>query len=197
MKHALLLSAAAAACMACATLSWAGSSSQDHGASQGGQHSDQARGSAAAGAIGRGASAQRGRQATAQGAPGALGRSWTGAATRSSVGVATGQSRQSPHYVAQTAPRSQQYGAAGATRTTSTYAQANVSASHRNVQASQRFNAGAYPPPMGYVSRNWGYGQRLPAAYYARGYWINNYLLYALYGPPSGFVWVRVGETLC
>jgi Ni/Co efflux regulator RcnB len=62
------------------------------------------------------------------------------------------------------------------------------------VQASQSFNAGAYRPPMGYVSRNWGYGQRLPAAYYARGYWINDYLLYALYGPPSGFVWVRVGD---
>jgi Ni/Co efflux regulator RcnB len=77
---------------------------------------------------------------------------------------------------------------------TPTYAQVSSNASHRNVQAAQRFNAGVYRPPMGYVSRSWDYGQRLPAAYYARGYWINDYLLYALYGPPSGFVWVRVGD---
>ena len=111
------------------------------------------------------------------------------------------QSQQTPRFVARTPRNGPQYGAArdttsvgGATRTASERAQFNGRGSHQNRQASQRFSAGAYRPPMGYVSRRWDYGQRLPAAYYARGYWINDYLLYALYGPPSGFVWVRVGD---
>lgn len=184
--------------MACASVGWAQPSGHDGGAPQGGQHSNHQ----AAANVGRVASAQHGRQSTAQGAPSAFVRSSTGATLRGPVsGAASVRSRQAPHYVAQTAPRAQLYGATraapavvGVTRTTSTYAQVSVTASHRNVQASQRFNAGSYRPPMGYVSRYWGYGQYLPAAYYARGYWINDYLLYALYGPPSGFVWVRVGD---
>jgi len=198
MKHAFLLSTAAVACVACASVGWAQPSGQDRGAPQGGQHSNHQ----AAANVGRVASAPRGRQATAQSASSTFGRSWTGATMRGPVtGAASVQSRRAPHYAAQSAPRGPQYGAAraapavvGATRATSTYAQGNVSGSHRNVQASQRFSAGSYRPPMGYVSRNWNYGQYLPAAYYARGYWINDYLLYALYGPPSGFVWVRVGD---
>jgi Ni/Co efflux regulator RcnB len=44
------------------------------------------------------------------------------------------------------------------------------------------------------MARRWSYGQNLPAAYYARSYWIDDFLLYALYGPPAGYVWVRVGD---
>jgi hypothetical protein len=78
MKHAFLLSTAAAACMALAGSVWAEPSNQPAGDSQA-QHSDhQAKGSPAAANTGRGASAQHGPQTMPQGA-----RSWTGAATRS------------------------------------------------------------------------------------------------------------------
>jgi Ni/Co efflux regulator RcnB len=198
MKHAFLLSTAAAACMAFAAVVSAQPSNQrDSGAPQG-QHSDrQPKASPSVATSGRGDSARRGPQTAAQGVP--SGRSWTGAPMRGPVtGAATAQSRHAPRYVAQSAPTyapARNYGSnRGVQTSTPTYARARDDASHRNVQASQRFNAGLYRPPMGYVSRNWNYGQRLPAAYYARGYWINDYLLYALYGPPSGFVWVRVGD---
>ena len=63
----------------------------------------------------------------------------------------------------------------------------------RNVQASQRFHAGGYQAPQGYSPRHWGYGDRLPGAYYARNYWLMDYAIYSLFAPPSGLVWVRVG----
>jgi Ni/Co efflux regulator RcnB len=61
------------------------------------------------------------------------------------------------------------------------------------VQAPRHFQAGAYRPPQGFVSRQWRYGDRLPRAYYARNYWLTNFLLYGLFAPPPGLVWVRVG----
>jgi Ni/Co efflux regulator RcnB len=69
----------------------------------------------------------------------------------------------------------------------------NVAALRGNVQSSRRFQAGAYRPPQGYQQRHWGYGDRLPRAYYARNYWLTNFLLYGLLSPPPGLVWVRVG----
>ncbi|HEX2815730.1 MAG TPA: RcnB family protein [Phenylobacterium sp.] len=62
-----------------------------------------------------------------------------------------------------------------------------------NVQASRHFQAGAYRPPQGFQSRHWGYGDRLPRAYFARNYWLTNFLIYGLLSPPPGLVWVRVG----
>jgi Ni/Co efflux regulator RcnB len=81
----------------------------------------------------------------------------------------------------------------GAFRNSPTQRPAAVMALQRNVQASRRFQAAAYRPPQGYVSRQWSYGQRLPGSYFARDYWISNYLAYALFAPPPGLVWVRVG----
>ncbi len=66
----------------------------------------------------------------------------------------------------------------------------------RNVQASQHFHAAAYRAPEGYARRHWGYGERLPSAYFARNYWIMDYSLYALLAPPEGLVWVRVGDDV-
>jgi Ni/Co efflux regulator RcnB len=61
------------------------------------------------------------------------------------------------------------------------------------VQAPRHFRAGAYRPPPGFQSRRWSFGDRLPRAYYARGYWLSNFLIYGLLAPPPGLVWVRVG----
>ena len=69
----------------------------------------------------------------------------------------------------------------------------NFAALRGNVQSTRRFQAGAYRPPQGFQSRHWGYGDRLPRAYYARNYWLTNFLIYGLLQPPPGLVWVRVG----
>jgi Ni/Co efflux regulator RcnB len=69
-----------------------------------------------------------------------------------------------------------------------------VAALRRNVPAARRFHVGGYRPPQGYAPRRWGFGQRLPHGYFARNYWISNYWAYALFAPPSGLVWVRVGD---
>jgi Ni/Co efflux regulator RcnB len=71
---------------------------------------------------------------------------------------------------------------------------AYVQGLRRNIQVQQRYRAGSYQAPQGYAQRRWSYGQRLPRNYYARNYWIGNFLLYALFAPPSGLVWVRVGH---
>jgi Ni/Co efflux regulator RcnB len=63
----------------------------------------------------------------------------------------------------------------------------------RNVQASHRFHVGAYQAPAGYRARHWSHGQRLPGFLFARNYWLLNYEAYALFPPPPGLVWVRVG----
>ena len=62
------------------------------------------------------------------------------------------------------------------------------------MQAGRRFQAGSYRAPAGYTARRWSYGQRLPHGYYARNYWLSSYWLYGLFAPPSGLVWVRVGD---
>jgi Ni/Co efflux regulator RcnB len=64
----------------------------------------------------------------------------------------------------------------------------------RNIQVQQRYRAGSYQAPRGYAQHRWSYGQRLPRLYYAHNYWISSYWLYALFAPPSGLVWVRVGH---
>ena len=71
---------------------------------------------------------------------------------------------------------------------------ADVTTLNRNVQSSNHYHAGAYRPPEGYAEQRWTYGQRLPASYYASNYWLANYVAYALFAPPSGAVWVRVGN---
>lgn len=79
-------------------------------------------------------------------------------------------------------------------KTVTTRRPAAVAALRRNIQASRHFHAGAYRGPRGYVARRWRFGERLPAAYFARDYWLGNYALYGLFAPPSGLVWVRVGN---
>lgn len=63
----------------------------------------------------------------------------------------------------------------------------------RNVVAVHRFHAGLYRAPPGYQYRRWVFGERLPAIYYARDYWLTDFLAFGLFGPPDGYVWVRYG----
>jgi Ni/Co efflux regulator RcnB len=61
------------------------------------------------------------------------------------------------------------------------------------MQARDRFHAGYYRPPYGYYSRAWGFGDILPRGWYARNYWLDNFLDFGLPYPPPGYTWVRVG----
>jgi Ni/Co efflux regulator RcnB len=63
-----------------------------------------------------------------------------------------------------------------------------------NVQASRQFHNGNYRVPVGYQSRHWGYGERLPHMYFVRDYWITNFLMFGLFAPPTDLIWVRVGD---
>jgi Ni/Co efflux regulator RcnB len=66
----------------------------------------------------------------------------------------------------------------------------------RNARAQRRYRAGFWRPPAGYYYRRWSYGQILPSLYLSQNYWINNWLAYGLFAPPSGLVWVRYGPDV-
>jgi Ni/Co efflux regulator RcnB len=63
----------------------------------------------------------------------------------------------------------------------------------RNIVAVHRFHAGPYRAPAGWRYRRWVFGERLPAIYFARPYWITDFLAFELVAPPDGYVWVRYG----
>jgi Ni/Co efflux regulator RcnB len=63
-----------------------------------------------------------------------------------------------------------------------------------NVQASRQFHNGNYNAPQGYQYRHWGYGDRLPRLYFARDYWITDFMAFGLFEPPAGLIWVRYGN---
>ena len=69
-----------------------------------------------------------------------------------------------------------------------------MNALRRNMEAPQRFHSGNYRAPQGYSYRHWSYGETLPRGYYARNYWISDFLLFGLFAPPSDLIWVRVGN---
>jgi Ni/Co efflux regulator RcnB len=64
----------------------------------------------------------------------------------------------------------------------------------RNVTASRHFHVSVYVRPQGWYDHHWGYGEILPAFFWAQNYWLNNYADYGLDVPPPGFVWVRDGD---
>lgn len=64
----------------------------------------------------------------------------------------------------------------------------------RNFKAQRRFRIGIYHAPRGYYYRRWHYGERLPIAFYARDYWLLDFIAYGLFAPPPGCVWVRYGD---
>jgi Ni/Co efflux regulator RcnB len=63
---------------------------------------------------------------------------------------------------------------------------------HRNFQASRRFQVPFYRRPAGWYSHRWAFGEFLPAAFWARDYWLIDFEIYGLPPPPFGAVWVRV-----
>lgn len=64
----------------------------------------------------------------------------------------------------------------------------------RNFAAPQRFRAPAYRRPAGWYSHRWTFGEILPAAFFGRSYWIDNFTSFGLMDPPYGTVWVRYGS---
>jgi Ni/Co efflux regulator RcnB len=64
----------------------------------------------------------------------------------------------------------------------------------RNFKSPRRFHIGVYHAPRGYYYRRWSYGQRLPIEFYARDYWLLDFIAYGLFAPPPGCVWVRYGD---
>ncbi|HEY0281912.1 MAG TPA: RcnB family protein [Rhizomicrobium sp.] len=62
-----------------------------------------------------------------------------------------------------------------------------------NVHAQKRFRSGTYRAPRSYKYRRWTYGERLPAIYFARDYWLPNFVTFGLMAPPYGYGWVRFG----
>jgi Ni/Co efflux regulator RcnB len=59
-----------------------------------------------------------------------------------------------------------------------------------------RFRGSAYYHPRGYSYRRWIRGQRLPRAYFASPYYIDNWSYYHLAAPPRGYRYVRVGNDI-
>ena len=51
---------------------------------------------------------------------------------------------------------------------------------------------GAYYRPHDYYTHRWIRGERLPLAFYARPYVVDDFYGYGLYAPPRGYHWVRV-----
>lgn len=70
----------------------------------------------------------------------------------------------------------------------------SINSMRLNVQATHHFHNGNYNAPTGYQARRWSYGDRLPHGYYSRNYWLTDYLMFGLFAPPDGLVWVRVGD---
>ena len=68
---------------------------------------------------------------------------------------------------------------------------------HRAFNAPRRFNVPYYRRPAGWYSHRWTFGEFLPAAFWARDYWIIDFEEYDLPPPPWGTIWVRVaGDAL-
>lgn len=59
-----------------------------------------------------------------------------------------------------------------------------------------RYDAGRYYRPTGYRAYVWRPGHRLPTAYYAPRYVVNDYDRYHLHRPPHGHHWVRVDHDI-
>ena len=69
----------------------------------------------------------------------------------------------------------------------------DVTRYNRNFHAPRRFHVGTYRQPYGYSYRRYSYGQHLPRSYFGRNFWLSNFLIYGLFSPPPGYIWVRYG----
>ena len=65
---------------------------------------------------------------------------------------------------------------------------------HRNFRAERRFRMPVYRRPQGWYAHRWAWGEFLPRFFWTSDYWIIDYGIYGLPPPPSGAIWVRVGD---
>jgi Ni/Co efflux regulator RcnB len=64
-----------------------------------------------------------------------------------------------------------------------------------NIRAPHRFRAPrAYIRPAGWYAHRWVYGERLPRAFFAPGYFILDFAAFGLLAPWDGYEWVRYGD---
>ena len=70
----------------------------------------------------------------------------------------------------------------------------NFASFQRNFNSPHRFHSPAYRQPRGWYSHRWAFGEILPSFFWARDYWIDDYVDFGLMPPPPGTVWVRDGS---
>jgi Ni/Co efflux regulator RcnB len=61
------------------------------------------------------------------------------------------------------------------------------------VRAQHRYHWDTWHRPSGWYYRRWAVGGRLPHSWFARDFWITNFLTFGLLAPPPGYEWVRQG----
>lgn len=64
----------------------------------------------------------------------------------------------------------------------------------RNFRAAHPFHWGQYHRPPGWYYRRWVFGEILPAIFWTRDYWIDDFWMFDLPIPPFGYEWVRYGN---
>lgn len=65
---------------------------------------------------------------------------------------------------------------------------------HQNFNASRHFHAGGYIRPQGWYPHHWVFGEVLPSLFWARNYWLMDFMDFGLPPPPPYAVWVRYGN---
>jgi len=70
----------------------------------------------------------------------------------------------------------------------------NFNSYHRNFRSPQHYHVGGYHRPQGWYAHRWAFGEILPALFFGRDYWIDDYYDYGLVEPPYGATWVRYGD---
>ena len=61
------------------------------------------------------------------------------------------------------------------------------------VRAQHRYRWNTWHRPRGWNYRRWYVGGYMPRTWYARDYWITNYLALSLLAPPPDYEWIRQG----
>jgi Ni/Co efflux regulator RcnB len=64
----------------------------------------------------------------------------------------------------------------------------------RAFNAPRHYHHGSYHRPSGYYAHRWTLGEFLPALFFTRSYWIDDYSDFDLSDPPDGTHWVRYGN---
>ncbi|HEX4302935.1 MAG TPA: RcnB family protein [Rhizomicrobium sp.] len=64
----------------------------------------------------------------------------------------------------------------------------------RAFNAPRHYHHGTYHRPNGYYAHRWTFGETLPALFFSRSYWIDDYSDFDLSDPPPGTTWVRYGN---